>query len=488
MVEKPRSKMSRHELESVFYPKSVAIVGVSSRPQGLQGTGAIFLEGLIRSNFKGKIYPINPKGGETLGLKVYPSIMDVPEPVDYAICCISRHRVVPFVKDCATKGLKAVHIFSSGFSEIDSEEGRRLEEGISSLAHESGIRIIGPNCLGPYCPESGLSFSSSFPRESGSVAFLSQSGAFCNYLVPAMAQRGVRFSKVLSYGNACDINECDLLEYFAADENTAVIAAYIEGVKDGKRFKRVLRETAQAKPVIVLKVGVAEAGARAVASHTGALAGSDEVWDHFLHQAGAIRVHDLEDLIDMVVTFTRLRLPSGRRASVLGIGGGGAVVAADDSANAGLIVPRFPAEVQNKLRQLTVSRGIGMGLGNPVDLSDQGWGILYDCAKVILDYDGIDLLIVQLPIRVFPSPYQDMMFPHIKELAYAFVKAYNESNKSMSAVITNFLSCSEDCKVGLECEQVFCEAGLPVYHSLNNAVKAIARFLDYHDDRAKGEK
>ncbi len=486
MIEKRSGNMSRHELDCIFDPESVAVVGVSTRPQGLQGTGTIFLEGLVRSNFKGKIYPINPKGGEILGLKVYPSIMDIPEPVDYAICCISSLRVVPFVQECAMRGLKAVHIFTSGFSEIATEEGKRLEEEISSLARQSGIRIVGPNCLGSYHPKSGLSFSGGFPKESGPVAFLSQSGAFCSYLIPAMAQRGVRFSKVLSYGNACDVNECDLLEYFAADENTRVIAAYIEGVKDGERFKRVLRETAQAKPVIVLKVGVAEAGARAVASHTGALAGLDEAWDALLRQAGAIRVHDLEQLIDMVVTFSRLRSPSGRRTSVIGIGGGGAVVAADDCTNAGLIVPGFPSEVQNKLRQLTASGGIGMGLSNPVDLSDQGWDILYDCAKVILDYDGIDLLIVQLPIRVFPSPYQDMMFPHIEELAYAFVKAYNESKKSMSAVITNFLSSAQDSQVALKCEQVCCEAGLPVYHSLSNAARAVARFLDYHDHKARG--
>ncbi len=488
MIEQQCSNMSGHELDCIFNPESVAVVGVSTRPQGLQGTGTIFLESLVRGNFKGKIYPINPKGGRILGLKVYPSIIDVPEPVDYAICCISSLRVVPFVQDCALKGLKAVHIFSSGFSETGSEEGKRLEEELSSLARRSGIRIIGPNCLGPYHPKSGLSFSSSFPSESGPVAFVSQSGAFCNYLVPAMAQRGVRFSKVLSYGNACDVNECDLLEYLAADENTRVIAAYIEGVKDGERFKRVLRKTAEAKPVIVLKVGVAESGARAVASHTGALAGLDEAWDALLRQAGAIRVHSLEELIDMVVTFSRLRLPSGRRTSVLGIGGAGAVVAADDCTNAGLIVPGFPSEVQNKLRQLTASGGIGMGLSNPVDLSDQGWDILRDCVKAILDYDGIDLLILQLPIGAFPSPYQDMMFPHIKRLAYAFVQAYNESNKSMSAVITNFLSSAKDSEVALECEQVCCEAGLPVYHSLSNAARAIARFLDYHDYKARGGK
>jgi len=250
--------MSGHELDCIFDPQSVAVVGVSSRPQRLQGTGTIFLEGLVRSNFKGKVYPVNPKGGEVFGLKVYPSIMDIPGPVDYAICCISRLQVVPFVQECTMKGLKAIHVFTSGFSEIGTEEGKRLEEEISSLARQSAIRIIGPNCLGPYNPTSGLSFSSNFPSESGSVAFLSQSGAFCNYLIPAMAQRGVRFSKVLSYGNACDVNECDLLEYFATDENTTVIAAYIEGVKDGERFKRVLRETAEAKPVIVLKVGVAQ--------------------------------------------------------------------------------------------------------------------------------------------------------------------------------------------------------------------------------------
>ncbi|MFC1858175.1 acetate--CoA ligase family protein [Thermodesulfobacteriota bacterium] len=473
-------KMDRQNIDCMFHPESVAIGGVSLQEQRPRA-GNYFLECLVRNNYKGRIYPVNPKGGKLLsGLEVFTSVMDIPAPVEYAICSVPRFHVIQFLKDCIVKGVKTVHIFTSGFTEIGDKEGKQLQEEISSLAHQHGIHIIGPNCLGIYCPQSGLSFGGDFPKESGPVAFLSQSGGFCSYLIPAMARRGIRFSKVVSYGNACDINESNLLEYFAADPETQVIAAYMEGVKDAQRFRRVLKEAAKAKPVIILKAGVGDAGARAGASHTGSLSGSDRVWHGLLHQAGAIRAHNLEELVDMVTTFTCLPVPSGRRAGVITIGGGAVVLAADDCTDAGLIVPRLPGEVQNRLENLLSLGRIGVGLSNPVDLSDQGWQVFYDCLNVMLDYDDIDVLIAQLPIRMFASPIREFLLPFVENLAADIVKINEESNKPIAAVIHYIIS-DEDQKVALNCERRLSEAGIPVYHSLGNAAKAIVRFLDYHN-------
>jgi acyl-CoA synthetase (NDP forming) len=484
--------MAKQDLDCIFNPQSVAFVGVSTeKADRAQQTGerhvdvggTRFLRFLLDYGFKGKIYPVNPKGGEILGLKVYPNIKDVPEPVDYVICSVSAPQVPQLVKDCIAKGVKTVHIYSGGFSETGTEQGKRLEEEISSLARQSGIHIIGPNCMGVYYPRAGLSIIPDFSKESGSASLICQSGGNSVYLVREGARRGIKFSKVISYGNACDVDETDLLEYLAQDSDTKIIAAYIEGVKDGQRFHRVLKEAAKAKPVIVLKGGVTEAGERAAASHTGALAGSTELWVSLLHQMGAIRVCGLEELIDMVVTFTYLPVPSGRRTAVLGIGGGTTVLASDDCTSAGLEVPRLPAEIQNSLRSYVKWGGTGTSLNNPVDLSVQAIEpfIFHNCAQTLLDYEGLDLLIVQLPLSVYGQPlsYVPSLFTPIIE---CIIKIYKETSKPM-AVVIHLIASGEIWQLASNFERRCYEAGLPVYRSLTNAAKAIACFIDYHKRR-----
>jgi len=243
-------------LDSIFNPTSVAIVGASPGKAGQQ-----FVDSLITSGFKGNIYPVNPRGEEVSGLGAYADIKDVPGPVDYVICCIPAPAVPQLIRDCGDKGVKAVCMFTAGYSESGTEEGRRLEAELSRLGNATGV-----------------------PLGSGRVAFICQSGGNSVYVIKAAAQRGVRFSKAMSFGNACDINECELLEYFAQDGETDAVAVYIEGVKDGPRFYRALRGLARSKPVVLHKGGYTPTGAGAAASHTGSLAGSDRVWDHLLGQ------------------------------------------------------------------------------------------------------------------------------------------------------------------------------------------------------------
>ena len=235
--------------------------------------------------------------------------------------------------------------------------------------------------------------------------------------------------------------------------------------------------------MIVLKGGVGEAGARAVASHTGALVGADEVWDALLCQAGAIRVYSLEELVDMAVTFSYLPLPRGRRVGIIGSGGGATVLAVDDCTKAGLAVPRFSMETQDKLKSYLGKGGTGVGLSNPVDLSDQGWDIFRHCTKIILDYDGIDLLIAHLHVGVFGANQISALLSIAKQV----VKSHEESNKPMAMIVGSPIS-AESWHAALGCEQECRENNLPVYHSLSNAAKAIVRFLDYHEHRSvKGQ-
>ena len=290
----------QHSLEFLFHPNSIALVGITTtKPWHWTRT---FLEGLIEFEFDRPIYLVNPKGGVIKGHTVHTSLLDTPSSIDYVIALVNAQIAIRLLEECAEKGVRAVHFCTAGFSETGEVERIKLESELVEVARRKGMRIIGPNCMGIYCPESRLSFSPAFAKESGPVGFISQSGGNSICLVRQGALRGVRFSKVISYGNACDINENDLLEYLAHDVDTKIIALYIEGIKDGKRFRRALEEATKKKTVILLKGGITEGGARAVASHTAALAGSRATWDALCHQLGIICVASVEEMIDVLVT------------------------------------------------------------------------------------------------------------------------------------------------------------------------------------------
>ena len=488
--------MTNRDLDCVFHPRSVAISGVSTKGIMRWMGGEVYLNSMLNCGFKGKIYPINPKGGEILGLKVYASIKDIPEPVDYVISCAPVSSAMQLVKDCIDKKVKVVHFLTSGFSETGTLEGKQLEQEISSLVRRNGLRLIGPNCLGVYCPKSGLSYAPDFVKESGAVAVISQSGGNCTYLIREGIKRGIRFSKAISYNNASDVNESDLLDYLAHDVDTKLILAYLEGVKDGRRLSQSLKETAKAKPVIVLKGGLGEAGARATASHTGALAGSDEVWDGVLRQAGAIRVYSLEELLDMAVTFTYFPLPPGNRTAILGFGGGATVLASDDFTRAGFDVPHSPIELQDKMKSCIKGAGIGISLNNPVDLSVDGMDpdVLYNCGRTLIDYDGVDLLLTHLSLDTFlVHPYvarDELLLPTLEideqddNPLKSIIRIHKDSAKPM-AIVMHCVAYAESYQNMLEVQRVLSGCGLPVYHSLSNSARAIARFMDYHKHRAE---
>ena len=469
--------MAQHNLESIFNPRSIAIAGVSTTTP--IGGGRMFLDALLRYGFPGKLYPVNPKGGEVSGLKIYGSLTEIPEPVDYVICCVPAPLVPQIIKDSATKKVKVVSIFTSGFRESGKEEDIKLEAEIYSLAQKAGIRIIGPNCMGVYSPKAGFSFAADFPKETGSVAFIGQSGGNAIHFVRLTGRRGVRFSKVVAYGNACDVDESELLEYLTADPETKLIAAYVEGVKHGHRFRQVLEAAAKAKPVIVLKSGVTKAGVRAAASHSGALSGSDQAWDGLLRQVGAIRVHSLEELMDMAVTFLYLPVPQGRSVGVVGVSGGAAVLATDDFVAAGFTLPSLPPEIQNQIRNL-IDTDAGTSLTNPVDLAAQIFSPGFpQVLSILANYDGIDLLVIQLSLGVLLLPPSIGEATVLSYLADSVIRVHKQASKSIALVI-HALASGESWQAALDCQQKCYEAGLPVYHSMGSVVKAVDRFLLYH--------
>ncbi len=410
----------RSNLDPVFHPRSMAIAGLSPDPNGTW-LNQVYLQAPLDAGFKGPIYPVNPKGGHIGQLAVYRRLRDLPGPVDYVVSCVPARQTPELLEDCLATGVKVVQLYTAGFLEVGPGEGVELQRRLLDIARRGGVRLIGPNCMGVYCPRSGMSYSRDFPKEPGNVGMLCQSGGNATYLVRSAAERGLRFSKVISYGNACDINECDILEYLAHDAETAAIAAYIEGASDGRRLAQVLALAASAKPVVVYKGGSTEAGGRAAASHTGAMSGSRAVWDALLRQAGAIQADSVEEMTDALVALLRVRPPRGLNACVVGIGGGASVLATDELERAGLRLPPLPAEFRARMVKIVPATG-GM-LGNPIDAfpltgailrrqaagtwtpaaapGDGAWG---DFMGLLGEWSGIDLVIFQFAFDIPPIP------------------------------------------------------------------------------------
>lgn len=353
-------------LDYMFHPRWVAVVGASTQ----DGPGS-FVGAIEEMGFSGDLYPVNPKAEEIAGLRCYPRLSEIPGDVDHVISSVPLRFVEELVEDCGGKHVKTLHFFTAGFSETGDADAAALERRVMARAKALGIRVIGPNCMGLYVPASGLSFMPSLPVEPGPVALLSQSGANAGEFCRTAAARGLRYSKVVSYGNGADVREAELLQYAAEDPDTEVIACYIEGIRDGAHFMRALRKAAAAEPVIILKGGRTEEGTRAVNSHTGSLAGSLEIFDAAVRQAGAMRVDRMEELVDAAVTFRYVRSLAGSRAGIVGGGGGYSVLASDEVGAAGLQMPALPTEVQQKLRDFTPTAGTSVR--NPVDTS-VGWG------------------------------------------------------------------------------------------------------------------
>lgn len=475
---------NRSDLAFLFKPRSIAIVGVSTDEDSWT-MGQNFFKILLDFGFTDNIYPVNPKGGEILGRKVYPSIKDIPGFVDYVICCIPAEFTPQLVNNCLEKGVKALQLYTAGFSEYGSESGKQLEEEICALAKKGNLRLLGPNCAGIYCPGNTLAPGMNFPKEEGHVSLLCQSGGNTFHVIRAGAQRGLRFNKAISYGNACDINESDLLEYFTNDPETKLILSYIEGVKDGKRFFKVLKNACSKKPVIILKGGRSDAGNRTTAGHTGSMATSNIIWDKLCYQAGAITVSNIEELVDMAVTFSFLPRPKGKRVGIIGMGGGSSVLAGDDCEASGLVVPAFSREYKEKIGGLLINT-LGTILPNPLDLSVPAFakGALYSVFKEVGSYDGVDLLLIHAPLAITPLPSSSAE----RSLRLSFVnegiKVNNEIAKPIAVVIhggTNL----EDLEMTLDFQEKLYKGGIATYNTISNAAKAINRYIDYNESLAR---
>lgn len=471
MRERKRVTMKRNyeNLDAIFRPRSVALVGITTVNPQHWTRG--FLEGYLAFDFasQGRLYLVNPKGGTVEGCTVYRNIQDIPDTLDFVVGLVPARSAPQLVADAAAKGARCIHFCTAGFSEIDDEEGKRLESALLNAARKHQVRIIGPNCLGIYCPEARMSFSSLFPRESGPVAFISQSGGNSNYLVRHAALRGVRFSKVISIGNACDLNESDFLEYLADDPTTEIIAMYLEGIKDGTRFRSALQYATEKKTVVLLKGGTTPAGTRAVMGHTASLAGSRAIWGSLCRQLGVIQVQNLDELADVLVTLTFLPAPGGRRALLFGGGGGSSVIIADEFERRGVVLPQLPQHVINELRGF--SQAAGNFFNNPIDYS-QSMELpnIKRTLDILARWGEFDFIVN------FVVPSQSTRARDITSRLFRF----DGIHKPAAIVILTSVVPEETVRV-FEYIKYYVAAGYPIYYSFASAANAINLALTHYE-------
>jgi acetyl coenzyme A synthetase (ADP forming)-like protein len=380
-------------LDMFFNPQAVAVIGASRTP-GKLGHGV--LHNIIQHGYKGAVYPINPKADEILGLECYPSVLDVPGPIDLAIILIPSKYVAGALVECGGKGIKGAIVISAGFREV-GHEGWQREREIVDIARRHGMRLIGPNCLGVIDTIASLnaSFAVGMPHQ-GTIAFMSQSGALCTSVLDMALADRVGFSRFVSLGNKADTNEISFIEAWQDDPHTRVIMAYLEGIEDGAQFMRIASEVSREKPIITIKSGTTQAGSRAVSSHTGTLAGSERAYEAAFRQSGIIRARSVQELFDYSIAFARQPLLQNDRISIITNAGGPGIMATDACERAGLHLASLEAETMNALRQALPAAASVL---NPVDVLGDALADRYGLAleAVINDPNVGGILVILTP-------------------------------------------------------------------------------------------
>jgi len=454
----PRTQL----LKQIFNAHSVAIIGASRR---VGHPGSLALMGLMQSGFDGKIYPINPSATEILGLKAYPNIKSIHEPIDLAFIAVPADGVVPILRECAEKGVKGAIINSAGFKELGTREGIDREGEVRRIASSTGMGIIGPNCVGFHRPT--ISTMPILPqqdeiaeilKEKGPVGMTSQSGWFCGFYIYTCARLGVRFSTVISSGNEADFTTIDFLEYLGEDEETKVITMYLEGVKDGKSFLEVSKAITPKKPIIVWKVGLTKAGSRAAISHTGSLAGLEGIYNAVFRQARIVQAFSSKELIDFTVAFSLCRQPKGNRVGIISSPGGFAVATADACERFGLNVPRLSEETSRELKRVLPQYSSTL---NPIDLTMtaiENPQFYSECMGILDSDNAIDSIIVVTGASLI---YDEFILKSVREIG-----------KPVLVVATPYWTIETE-------PTALAKAGIPTYAYPEEAAKSLAALTQY---------
>jgi len=451
------------QMKKLMEPRAVAIVGASGK---IEKVGGAITRNALDSGYPGKIYLVNPNATQIFGREVYPNLEKVPGEIDLVEIVVPAPVVPEIMEQAVRKGVKGAVIISSGFAEVGNED---LQNQVARIAKEGKIRVIGPNCFGLINTEIGLDLSFTFGKPlKGSIAFVSQSGAMCCGTLDWAYKEEVGFSKFINLGNKCDVDESDALAYLMEDRQTRVIAMYIEGIKDGRKLFEALKFASKKKPVVVLKAGVTESGARAALSHTGSIAGSVSIIKAALKQSGAIGVEGVEELFDITQVFSQ-PLSRGRNVAILSNAGGLSVMATDWCCKLGLSLPTFPAETVKELKAFLPTIA---SASNPVDMTgDADYERYKKVLETISKMKTIDLI-----ISIFVS--QGLV------TSDGPARAAVETQEVCDKPILAYWMGGSSIMNGL---RILKSGGIPVYSSPERVAKAAASLVTYSDFRKKIE-
>ena len=444
-------------LESLFSPKSVAVIGASRTPGKV---GHEVVSNLINGGFEGDIVPINPSADEVLGLKCYPDLKDYPGKIDLGLIAIPTRFVRVAVESCVAAGAGAIVVITAGFKEV-GEEGAQLEKELARYCAAQGVRLVGPNCLGLLNTHAKLnaSFASRMPK-AGNISVLSQSGALVTAILDWFAARQLGMGKMVSIGNKADLNENDFLRVFAEDEETDVIVGYLESIIDGDEFIRVAEATSSIKPVMILKAGTTQAGTKAASSHTGSLAGADIAYGAAFHRAGVIRAEGFEELFDYATAFAMQPLPRGNRVAIITNAGGPGIMAADAVENSGMEVAVLSNSIATALKKKLPDAA---SVGNPIDVLGDAEPDRYVMAvNAAQDDEGVDAIVIILTPQAMTLP---------AETARSIAKCLRGEKPVMACFMGG-----EDVMPGRD-ELV--ARNLPDYPAPERAVAALKAMYDY---------
>ncbi|WP_462272236.1 acetate--CoA ligase alpha subunit [Methanohalophilus sp.] len=449
-------------LSSLFNPNSVAVIG-ASRKKGKVGNAV--LSNLV-NDFRGNIYPVNPGEEKIEGLTCYASILDLADEVDLAVVVVPANVVPPTLEECGRAGVKYVVVISAGFKEA-GVEGAKLERSALEICNKYDMRMVGPNCLGIMDPVAGLnaSFAASMAYE-GNIAMMSQSGAICTSTLDWAEANGMGFSKFVSLGNKADLGENEFLAEFRDDPYTSVIAAYLEGIKNGAQFIEFARDVSRKKPVVLVKAGRTAAGSRAVSSHTGTLAGSDQAYNAAFDKAGVIRADTLEDMLDYLRAFSTQPIPAGRRIAILTNAGGLGILTADACYYEGLELASFSGETIDGLREFLPGAA---SFYNPVDVLGDASAKLYGNAlEIVLKDPNVDGVI----LLTSPQAMTD-----VASIARIVIQKAENSDKP---VLCSFVGGTRI----MEGNSILVAGGVPNYTFPERAVASMGALCDYGERRS----
>jgi len=473
----------------LYEPQTIGVVGASSTNMNRLNN---YMRWVRDFGFKGDIYPIHPTATEIDGMPAYPSLADTPKPVDYAMVGVPSEKV-PATIEAANGRCRFAHIIAAGFGEKGTPEGDQLQDELIAAAKKAGVRLLGPNCNGGFSPRSPYTYVNGMLPELGTIGCVSQSGGLGIDVLRRGETRGLRFSGLMTIGNAADLGPTDLLEFYLADPQTKIIGMYVEGVKEGRKFFELLRRSNGEKPIVLLKGGRTELGLQAAESHTGSLAGDDRVWQALARQTGAVIVNTLEEYLDVLLAFQMIPVRSDNpttSAAIFGNGGGTSVLAVDAFANRGIRIDRFLPVTQEKLADLGLPPGCA--LNNPIDtpggsIRVENGAMGERIMEIVYANEDVQAFVMHLNIPVLTRqvmPGQDLLV-NLMDGADRVEKRYPGKTHFLLVLRSDGRAEMDDKK--REAREWALQRGYPVFDELTNAVNALWAISTYEAFRAGRE-